>query len=116
MEPTEALPLAAMIGLDWSKEHHDIALQVTGSTTVEHHRFAHDPAVVADWLRTLHERFDGHPVGIALETSKGAIVHALMEATHVVLFPINPRSLHRFRETFSPNGAKDDAPDAGAWP
>lgn len=105
-------PLAALVGLDWGSAHHDVALQVVGSTTVEHARLTHDPRTLTDWLRGLQERFGNAPVGIALETSKGAIVHALLEAAHVVLYPVNPRSLHRFRATFSPNGAKDDGPDA----
>jgi len=51
-------------------------------------------------------------VGIAVETSRGPLVHALLEAPFVILYPVNPRSLKRFREVFSPNGAKDDVPDA----
>ena len=29
------------------------------------------------------------------------------------LYPVNPLQLARYRETFSPGGAKDDRPDAG---
>lgn len=105
-------PLAALIGLDWGDQRHDVALQATDTPTVETSRLAHDPAAIAAWLATLAARFHGAPVGIALETSRGAIVHALLEAPFVVLYPIQPRSVKRFRETFSPNGAKDDTPDA----
>jgi transposase len=51
-------------------------------------------------------------LGIAVETSRGPLVHALLEHADVVLYPVNPRSLQRFRETFAPSGAKDDLPDA----
>lgn len=105
-------PLAAMIGLDWGEQRHDVALQTADSMTVETSRLAHDPAAIATWLATLAQRFPGALIGIALETSRGAIVHALVEAPFVVLYPIQPRSVKRFRETFSPNGAKDDTPDA----
>jgi transposase len=54
----------------------------------------------------------GQWVGIAVETSRGPLVHALLEYEFVVLYPINPRSLRRFRETFAPSGAKEDVPDA----
>jgi transposase len=101
-----------MIGLDWGDAHHDIALAVTGTATVERCRLDHTPASLAQWLATLAERFGGAPIGIAIETSRGPVVHALCEAPFVVLYPVNPRSLRRFRETFSPNGAKDDGPDA----
>ena len=106
------LLLAAMIGLDWGNDVHAVALQVTGASTVEPCRLAHEPAALAAWLATLEHRFGGAAVGIAIETSRGPVVHALLEAPFVVLYPVNPRSLARLREAFVPNGAKDDGPDA----
>jgi transposase len=109
-------PLAAAIGIDWADDHHDIALQVldrsTDSATIETHRLPHTPDALATWLVSLETRFAGRPVGIAVETSRGPLVHALLEVPFVILYPVNPRSLKRFREVFSPNGAKDDLPDA----
>ena len=112
MDSPPLIPLAAMIGLDWGDQHHDLALQVPGTTAIETCRLDHTPEALAAWLATLRARFAGGPVGIALETSRGPVVHALLEAPFIVLYPINPRSLRRFREAFSPNGAKDDGPDA----
>jgi transposase len=63
-------------------------------------------------MAELRQRFAGAAVGIAVETSRGPLIHALLEYAGVVLYPINPRSLRRFRETFAPSGAKDDVPDA----
>jgi transposase len=105
-------PCAAWLGIDWASDHHDVALQVADSATIEEFRVAHTPAALADWLATLRARFGGRPLGIALETSRGPLVAALLEVPFVRLYPVNPRSLRRFREVFSPNGAKDDAPDA----
>lgn len=112
METPVMLPLAAMIGLDWGDQRHDVALQAADAATVETSRLDHAPGAIAAWLATLRARFQGAPIGIAIETSRGAIVHALLEAPFVVLYPVQPRSLRRFREAFSPNGAKDDTPDA----
>ena len=106
-------PLAAAIGIDWASDHHDIAvlaLPVAGA--VEEFQLPHTPEALREWLTALQRRFAGQRIGIAVETSRGPLVQALLEASFVVLYPINPRSLRRFRETFSPNGAKDDAPDA----
>jgi transposase len=107
-------PLAAVIGIDWASDHHDVALQplAPGAGPVEAYKLAHTPTALRHWLAELARRFAGQPIGIALETSRGPLVHALLEAPFVVLYPINPRSLRRFREAFSPNGAKDDAPDS----
>ncbi len=104
--------LAACVGIDWASEHHDIALQIAGDTVVEQQRIAHTPVAIAAWLASLSAPVTGQPIAIALETSRGPLAHALLEAPFVVLYPINPRSLHRFREAFAPSGAKDDAPDA----
>lgn len=104
--------LAACIGLDWADRHHDVALCAAGTTTVEMRQVAHTPEALGAWLAELADRFGGQPIGIALETSHGPVVHALLEAPFVVLYPVNPRSLQRFRETFAPSGAKGDAPDA----
>lgn len=112
MDSASMIPLAAMIGLDWGAHRHAIALQAGESARVEWMQLDHSPEAIAAWLATLAHRFGGAKIGVAIETSRGAIVHALLEAPFIVLYPINPRSLCRYREAFSPNGAKDDAPDA----
>ena len=122
---TEPLrPLAACIGIDWASDHHDIALhehlqehlgQGSGdphAPEVEVSRLPHTPEAIAAWLRDLEERFHGQSVGIAIETSRGPLVSALLDAPFIVLYPVNPRSLARFREAIYPSGAKDDVPDA----
>lgn len=108
----EDQPLAAIIGIDWADQKHDISLQVTGASKVEGHQLKHTPDAIAEWVNSLRHRFQGQPVGIAIETSRGPLVHALLDYDFIVLYPVNPRSLKRFREVFYPSGAKDDVPDA----
>lgn len=108
----EPISLAALIGIDWADQHHDLSLQETGASQVERRRLAHSPEAIVEWIGELRSRFRGKPVGIAVETSRGPLIHALLEHEFIVLYPINPRSLRRFRETFAPSGAKDDVPDA----
>jgi transposase len=108
----EGLELAARIGLDWADQHHDICLQEAGSTRVERLRLPQTPEAIAAWVGALRQRFEGRPVGICLETSRGPLVHALLAHDFVVLYPVNPRTLKRFREAFAPSGAKDDPVDA----
>ncbi len=104
--------LAALIGIDWADQHHDVSLQEVGTATVERSRLSHTPEALVEWLGQLRRRFDGRAVGVAVETSRGPLIHALLEHEFVVLYPVNPRSLKRFREAFTPSGAKDDVPDA----
>ena len=109
---TELEPLAALIGIDWADQHHDIALQEREGAAVERDRLAHTPEALGTWLAALRVRFANRRVGIAVETSRGPLIHALLDHDHVVLYPVNPRSLKRFREVFAPSGAKDDPDDA----
>jgi transposase len=104
--------LAASIGIDWANDHHDVALSAADTDAIEEFRLDHTPAALTRWLTELATRFAGRPVGIAVETSRGPLVQALLEAPFIILYPVNPRSLRRFREAFAPNGAKDDRPDA----
>ena len=111
MENTIAL--AARIGIDWADDHHDFCLQEAGSSRpTETGQIPQDPRALAEWVASLRQRFGGRPVGICLETKRGALVAALLEHEFIVLYPVNPRTLKRFREAFAPNGSKDDPDDA----
>lgn len=105
-------PLAACIGLDWADDHHDVSLLAAGADVIERRRLAHTPRALKDWVAELRTRFDGRPVGICLELSRGPLIHALLDYDFLVLFPVNPLTLKRFREAFAPSGAKDDPLDA----
>jgi len=51
-------------------------------------------------------------VAICVEQPAAGLIHALMGYDFVVLFPINPVTLARYREAFTPSRAKDDPTDA----
>ena len=106
--------VAAVIGIDWADDHHDIAMQIGATGAVERRRLPHTPEALAAWVTELRTRVSSATgtIAIAVETSRWPLVHALLEYSEFVLYPINPRSLKRFRETFAPSGAKDDRPDA----
>lgn len=108
----ERIILAARVGIDWADDHHDVCLQEAGSGEREAARIEQDPRALAEWITGLRQRFGGRPIGICLETSRGPLAGALLEHDFLVLFPVNPRALKRFRETFAPNGPKDDPGDA----
>lgn len=101
-----------MIGLDWSDGKHDICLQRADSHKREAGVIEHSPEAIDEWTRGLRERFGGRPVAIALELAQGPIVSALRKYDFIVLFPINPATLAKYREVFTHSGAKDDPTDA----
>jgi len=49
---------------------------------------------------------------VALELTKGPIVSALEKYDFFVIYPIDPKRLAKYREAFTPSGAKDDPTDA----
>ena len=108
----DSLDLAAFIGLDWADERHDVSLLEASSSTLERRQVTHTPEALSEWLAGLRSRFGGRLVGLCLELSHGPLISALIEHDFLVLYPINPKSLKRFRETFRPSGAKDDPTDA----
>jgi transposase len=112
MSDNSPLELAARIGIDWADQKHAVSLQAAGSDKIERRQLDHTPEAIVEWITGLRQRFQGRQVGIAIETSRGPLVHALLEYDFLILFPVNPRSLARFREAFTPSGAKDDSPDA----
>ena len=112
-----ALPVgefAALIGLDWGDAKHAIALRPRSDSRapVEHLDLEHSAENLHAWIREIGERFGHQPVAIAVESSKGAVVAALMEYPWVVIYPIHPSTSRRFSTAFTPSGAKDDMPDA----
>jgi transposase len=102
----------AYIGLDWADRTHVISLRSADSNRVERCELAHKPEALAEWVSGLQQRFAGQRVAVALEQSRGAVVHALMGYEFLVLYPVNPKTLAKYREAFSPGGAKDDPTDA----
>src|SRR5215475_13817968 len=102
----------AVVGIDWADAKHDVCLQTAGSAKREYFQLEHTPEAIDAWVTTLRTRFNSQPVAICLELNKGPLVSALRKYDFLVLFPINPLTLARYREAFTPSRAKDDPTDA----
>ena len=112
MTPTSHDTFAACVGIDWADAKHDGCLQATGAAKRECFQLEHTPEAIDAWVTTLRTRFDGQPVALCLELTKGPLVFALRKYDFLVLFPINPLTLARYREACTPSRAKDDPTDA----
>ena len=60
----------------------------------------------------LRQQYPDGQIAICLEQSKGALIYHLIGYDFLSLFPVNPKSLARFREAFTTSGAKSDFSDA----
>lgn len=103
---------AAYVGWDWAEQEHELRMRAADSEVVEQRKLASTPAALHGWAAEMRERFEGRPVAVCIETSRGAVIWALMGYEHIVLYPVNPKSAASFRETFYPSGKKDDPVDA----
>ena len=68
---------AAFIGIDWADREHAVCMLVDGHKTTQ--SLPHSAEEIAQWADMLHKRFGGRQVAVALEQSRGSLVHALMK-------------------------------------
>ena len=106
------MELAAYIGLDWADRTHAVCLESVDESVLDQFELEQKPEAIHAWAAQLREQFGGRPVGIAIEQTKGALIHALMNYEFIVLYPINPKALARYRDALAVSGAKDDPSDA----
>lgn len=101
----------AFVGIDWADKKHDVCIQAANSRQREFAVISHQVELLDEWAQSLVQRF-GSPIAVAVELSKGPIVYALQKFDCFVIYPINPSTLAKYREAFTPSKAKDDPTDA----
>ena len=101
----------AFIGMDWADAKHDVCIQVAGEEQREFCCIGHNVEAIDAWAQSLYRRLGG-PMAVALELCKGPLVYALQKYDFFVIFPVNPSTLAKYREAFTPSRAKDDPTDA----
>ena len=98
------------IGIDWADQKHDCYV-IDRDGKGFHREIAHSPEEIDAWVSEMLNLAGGKPLAIMLEQSRGPLVHALMFREKVLLYPVNPKQLVRYRESY-PGGGKDDPTDA----
>jgi transposase len=112
MHKSEEGDYAAFIGVDWADKKHDVCLWVPGTEKRERLVLEHRPEAIQAWAKQLRQRFGGALVAVSVELQQGPLVSALLEHDFLVLFPVKPTTVGRYRAAFRPSGAKDDPTDA----
>ena len=100
-------------GVDWASENHHVYLMDGNGKRLGERQFRHGGAGLAEMADWLIATSGGAPsmIHVAIEVPHGPIVETLLERGFNV-YAINPKQLDRFRDRFSPAGAKDDSRDA----
>jgi transposase len=104
--------VVAWVGLDWADQSHEVRLQAAGSAGVESFTVEQKPEALHTWIAQLRARFPQGRVALALEQSRGAVIYALMNYDFLLLYPVPPQTLARYRAAFATSGAKSDPADA----
>ena len=110
-DPNPLDPFAAFVAVDWADEKHAFTLQAAGQKQKESGTLEQKPELIGAWVAALRERFGGRPVAVAVEQSRGALIHALLNYDFLVIFPLHPTTVAKFREAFKFSGVKSDPLD-----
>ena len=102
----------ALIGIDWADRKHDICEVNCHSSKSHLSVISSQPKSINAWATELKHKYNGQLVAVACELKKGPLVYALSKFDHIILFPINPSSVAKYRKAFTHSGAKDDPTDA----
>jgi transposase len=105
-------PYDLIIGLDRSDKKADLCLINTGSDERQFAVIDTSPEALWEWLLQLRQEHPQARVALCLEQPAGHLIAFLEAYEWITLYPINPISLQKFRETFVTSRAKDDAKDA----
>ena len=100
------------VGIDWADDHHDIVITDDSANTLDQFRIDH----TCEGFALLHSHIANHQTSpdlvlIAIETSRGLLVHELLQKGYVV-YAINPKSVNRYKDRHVLSKAKSDALDA----
>ena len=102
------------VGIDWAAEAHDVCVvDEDGQVVKTKWRIEHTGAALHAFVDALVTQTNGDPstMAIGIEAPRGTLVELLVERGFRV-YAINPKQVDRFRDRFSPAGAKDDSRDA----
>jgi hypothetical protein len=100
-------------GIDWSDDHHDIAIVDDGGVVVAERRVPNDHRGFAELVELLADcgETPSTLTPVAIEASKGLFVAALVASGRSV-FAINPLATSRYRDRHRSSRAKSDSVDA----
>jgi transposase len=103
---------AAYLGIDWADKKHDLCLLDAGTGKKRKQVLPHTPQAITEYFTNLGARYPGQQIAVGLEQSRGPLLFALLQFDFLVIYTINPTTLAKYREAFSPSRAKDDPTDA----
>ena len=99
-----------LVGIDWADQTHAWHLQheqIEAAGLLEQ-----DAEAIEQWIRQLRNQHPGCQFAMAIETTKGPLISALLQYDDITLYPINPAAMAAYRKAFAHGGGKNDPSDA----
>lgn len=105
--------IQAFVGIDWGTESHSVCALAPCGEIIWQSQVSHDADSLDQLCGFLLDLGEGNPrsVHVGLEVPHGVVVETLLDFGFTT-YSINPKQADRFRDRFSPSGAKDDSLDA----
>jgi len=97
-------------GIDWSDKVLDFHLRTADGQVLTEGQVKPSVEGLAVLFATLENHATPDQIGIAIETAQGAWVQALLDRGYQV-YPLNPKTVERFRQALSASGVKTDKID-----
>lgn len=110
--PAAPTSFAAQVGIDWGNSLHAVSLRDAATGQRERLTLENTPEALHGFFCELGQRFGRQPVAIGFEKTRGLLVNVMRQYPFVTALPLNPASVHAYRQVFTPSGAKCDEKDA----
>jgi hypothetical protein len=102
----------AYIGIDWADQKHDVCLYDPATGEFEFSVIGSQPEAIASWVEGLLKRYAGGAIALCTEQKRGPLIYALCQYECLVIYPVNPQTVAKYRQAFAPSRAKADPTDA----
>lgn len=103
------------IGIDRSDQTIDYCSLDSSSRTLEQEKISSSPESLQQWLSALLDQLpSGKTIALCIEQPCDNLIHFFKRFDRVLIYPVNPALIKRYRESLSPSRAKDDRRDAHA--
>ena len=104
-------PFDLVIGLDRSDRKADLHWIDLPTGAEQRQTVPTSPEALQAWAEMLRRNHPDDRVAVCFEQPANNLIAFLARYPWIVLYPINPISLQKFRETFVVSRAKDDGKD-----
>ncbi len=98
------------VGIDWSDQALDFEARTVGGQVLAQGQVPTSAEGLADLFITLEAHAAPAAIAVAVEAVQAAWVQAFLDRGYTV-YPLNPKTVKRFRETLSATGSKSDRID-----